>query len=129
MQYVAIKHENVEALPFIKHSVVKDGQVKSIEMTLAGKTYLITAGWDHILLSQEKPDEIEKRFVVSGSVFGAKIESVTFPTEYEARQFVQKFDSHELVTEETSWNVTRSCPAGDSKITAAPIAPIEDLPF
>lgn len=108
MNYVKLKTDDLSESPSIKNAVVKDNEIKSIELVLDGKKVLISPRWEQIELSIEKPDEIEDRWVVSGS---DDIKEKAFDHEHDAQEFIKKFPEHNLTISNIKWNITKNIAA------------------
>lgn len=106
--YVQIKPDQYNELSFVTHSVMKDGSVKTMEIEVGGKAYLLSAGWDCLYVSLPEPDKYETRYQVSGTVRNAEIKEKTFSDEYSAKSFVETLGSDEVKIAKVEWNITQN---------------------
>lgn len=110
MNYEKVKKESVSKLPFVTHAVVEDQKVKSVEITVDGKPYLITGEWDGVNISVPKPDKIEEQWLVSGEIEGAEIKPKHYKHRSDAKTFVNDLTvNHDLKINKCLWNVTKQC--------------------
>ena len=108
MNYKEIKNTQIASLPFVKHVIINDGSVKTIEMEFEGKQYLISCSWENIKISEPKPDEFKDVFQLTGEINGAEIKPKIFETEREADAFLSTLGDNTLVKDKVQFNVTKN---------------------
>lgn len=105
MQYIPLKPNEVQALPFMTNALVSDNTVKSLEITVEGKQYLIEASYG-ITVSAPAPDEMVDRYKVDGFINGVAIIPKVFDQKWDADQFAKEYDGLKVTT--VKFNVTKN---------------------
>lgn len=106
--YIKMKPEEIELLPAVKHVVITDGNVKSIEIETANGIFLLSYEQygSGLTVNKIKPDVFETRFVLSGIVNELPIVDQIFSSMAEAELKARHLDSFTI--EEKEINVTKN---------------------